>query len=159
MIIRGLIHNDTVECINLMDKYSFHAHYERDEAMWIQHLITTIVEANKGNPHHLAIGCFDDDEYLLGFLLGGSFKNYYNQSYVFDVKDCIIEEEKGKLLSAKVAVKLFDNMIEHVKKHGGIHWRADSIRDGHAGIQYCEFLNRKYNAKIHYGVRGIIEGD
>jgi len=156
-MIRGLTHNDTVECINLMDKYSFHAHYERNEAIWIQHLIQHIIEYNKENPHYLAIGDWDSDGYLNGFLLGSSFKNYYNQSFVFDVKDVIIEEEKGKLISGKTAIKLFDTMIDHVKKHGGKHWRADSVRDGHAGLQYCEFLNRKYNAKVHYGVRGIIE--
>ena len=157
MNIRGLTHNDTVECINLMNKYSFHAHYERDEAMWIKYFIEHVIESNKDNPHYLALGCFDDDGYLLGFLIGSSFKNYYNQSFVFDVKDCIIDEERGKLLAAKTAMKLFNEMIAHVKKHGGKHWRADSIRDGHDGLQYCEFLSRKYKAKLHYGVRGIIE--
>ena len=154
-MIRGLGHNDTVECIELMNKYSFHAHYERDEAYWIQHLIQHIVEANKGNPHYLAIGDWDSDGYLNGFMLGGSFKNYYNQAYVMDVKDCIIEEEK---FSPRVAIRLFDAMIEHTKKHGGMHWRADSIRDGKAGLDYCKFLNKKYNAHIHHGVRGIIGG-
>ena len=152
-MIRGLTHNNTVECIELMNRYSFHAHYERDEAMWIQHLINHIVEANKSNPHYLAIGDWDNDGYLKGFLLGGSFKNYYNQSYVFDVKDCILEETK---FAPRSALRLFNYMIEHVKKHGGKHWRADSIRDGDAGLQYCEFLNKKYGAKIHHGVRGII---
>ena len=156
MTIRGLTHNDTVECVNLMNSYSFHAYYERDEAMWVQHLLTHIIESNKNNPHYLALGCFDTDGYLVGFLLGGSFKNYYNQAFVFDVKDCIIDEERGKLTSGKTAMKLFDGMIEHIKKHGGYHWRADSIRDGHAGLQYCEFLNKRYGAKIHHGVRGNI---
>ena len=153
-MIRGLTHNDAVECINLMNKYSYHAHYERNETMWIQHFLHHIVEANKGNPHYLAIGDWDKDEYLNGFLIGGSFKNYYNQSYVFDVKDCILEEEK---FPARSALRLFNYMTEHVKKHGGKHWRADSIRDGDAGKQYCEFLSKKYNAKLHHGVRGIIE--
>ena len=152
-MIRGLSHNDVVECVNLMDKYSFHAHYERNEAMWIQHLINHIVEANKGNPHYLAIGDFDSDEYLNGFMLCGSFKNYYNQSYVMDVKDCILEEEKQPMRSA---IRLFNYMIEHTKKHGGIHWRADSIRRGDAGLKYCQFLSKKYNAHIGYNVRGII---
>lgn len=154
-MIRGLTHNDTVECIQLMNKYSFHAHYERDEALWIQHLLKHIIEANKNNPHYLAIGDWDEDGYLNGFLLGSSYVNYYNQKYVMDVKDCIIEEEK---FGPRIAIRLFNAMEEHVKKHGGKHWRADSIRDGDAGLKYCEFLNRKYNAKIHYGVRGIIEG-
>ena len=152
-MIRGLTHNDTVECIQLMNKYSFHAHYERDEAMWITHLINHIVEANKGNPHFLAIGDWDKDGYLNGFMLGGAFKNYYNQAYVMDVKDCILEEDKSP---ARTAIRLFDAMIEHTKTHGGIHWRADSIRDGDAGKKYCDFLVRKYGAKLHHNVRGII---
>lgn len=152
-MIRGLTHNDTVECINLMNKYSFHAHYERDEAIWIKHFINHVIEYNKGNPHFLAIGDFDSDEYLNGFLIAGSFRNYYNESYVMDVKDCILEEEK---FPARSAMRLFDAMIEHVKKHGGKHWRADSIRDGHFGQKYCEFLCKKYDAKLHHGVRGII---
>jgi len=41
-----------------------------------------------------------------------------------------IEEEKGKLMAGKTAMRLFNAMIDHVKKHGGKHWRADSIRDG-----------------------------
>ena len=154
--MRGLRTNDTVDCINLMNKYSFHAHYERDEAAWITHLIQHITEQNKGNPHFIALGDFDEDEYLNGFLLGSTFNNYYSQSFVMDVKDCILEEEKQPVRSA---IRLFNGMIDHVKKHGGMHWRADSIRDGDAGLKYCQFLNKKYDAKIHYGVRGIIKGD
>lgn len=152
-MVRGLTHNDTVECIQLMNKYSYHAHYQRDEAMWIQHLINHIVEYNKGNPHFLAIGDFNSDGYLDGFMLCGSFKNYYNQQFVMDVKDCILEEESRPLHSA---IRLFNYMIEHTKKHGGIHWRADSIRGGEMGEKYCKFLVKKYGAVLHHNVRGII---
>ena len=152
-MIRTLTQNDVVECINLMNKYSYHAHYERNEAVWIQHFIHHVVEANNNNPHYIAFGDYDEDEYLNGFIIGGTFKNYYNNGFVMDVKDCILEEEKQPLRSA---IRLFNAMTDHVKKHGGIHWRADSIRDGDAGLKYAQFLNRKYNAKIHYGVRGII---
>ena len=155
-MIRGLNNNDVVECIQLMNKYSFHAHYERNEAVWITHLIQHITEQGKDNPHYIALGDFDDDGYLNGFLLGSTFTTYYNNSFVMDVKDCILEEEKQPLRSA---IRLFNAMIAHVKKHGGIHWRADSIRDGHDGLKYCQFLNKKYDAKIHYGVRGLIKRD
>ncbi len=138
-----------------MDKYSFHAHYERDEAAWIQTLINHIVESNKGYPHFLAIGDFDSDGNLLGFMTCSSFKNSYNNAYVMDVRDCILDEERKPIHSA---IRLFNTMIEHVKKHAGVHWRADSIRSGDAGLKYCEFLNRKYGAVIHHSVRGIIGG-
>lgn len=151
-MIRMLTHNDTVQCINLMDRYSHHAHYERDEAAWIQVLINHIVESNKGNPHFLAIGDFDGDT-LNGFMTCSSFKNSYNNAYVMDVRDCILDEDKRPL---HTAIRLFNTMMDHVKKHGGIHWRADSIRDGEEGKKYCDFLVRKYGAKLHHNVRGII---
>ena len=153
-MIQTLKHNDAVECINLMNKYSFHAHYERDETLWIEHLLNHIKEANLKNPHFMAIGDFNSDGYLDGFLLGSTFNNYYNKKYVMDIKDCILEEDNK--LNVRTAIRLFNAAMDHIKEHGGIHWRADSIRDGEAGLRYAEFLNKKYNAKIHYGVRGII---
>lgn len=153
-MIRKLRHNDAVDCISLMDKYSFHAHYERDETLWIEHLLNHIKEANKDNPHFIALGDYDDDGYLLGFLLGSTFTNYYNKKYVMDIKDVILEEDNKA--NVRTAIRLFNAAIEHIKSNGGIHWRADSVRDGDAGLKYAEFLSRKYNAKVHYGVRGII---
>ena len=137
-----------------MDKYSYHAHYERDEAAWIEHLLQHIKEANKNNPHYIAIGDFHNEHFLAGFLLGSTFSNYYNKKYVMDFKDVILEEDFKQ--PVKAAIRLFDAAIAHTKQHKGTHWRADSVRTGDDGFKYVKFLNKKYGATIHYGVRGII---
>ena len=81
-MIRGLTNNDVVECIQLMNKYSFHAHYERNEAVWITTLDSTYNwNKDKDNPHYIALGDFDDDGYLNGFLLGSTFTTYYNNKF------------------------------------------------------------------------------
>ena len=125
--------------------------YEYNEAFWIQHLVTHIIKVQEDNPHYVAFGDFDETDDLQGFLIGSTFKNYYDQMYVMDVKDCIVDKTK---MNAFVVTRLFDAMFEHVKSHGGIYWRADSIHHSSDTLRYSEFLAKKYNGHLHVGVKG-----
>ena len=128
--------------------------YERNERSWILHLSKHIEEQNSGNPNYLAIGEFSDEGELKGFMLASSFINYYSQDVVMDVKDCIVNH---KLNTVFIATRLFDYMIDHVRKHGGTHWRADSIRSNKQAVKYTKFLAKKYDAIPFYGVHGRID--
>ena len=48
-------------------------------------------------------------------------------------------------------------MLEHIKKHGGKHWRADSVRSEEEALKYGRFLQKRYNAELHVSVRGVIQ--
>ena len=47
-------------------------------------------------------------------------------------------------------------MVEHTKKHGGKHWRADSVRGESDSFKYGELLKRRYNAEVSASIRGVI---
>jgi hypothetical protein len=165
-MIRTIGHNDVVDVILLMKKSleSISAHkcmadYDRDEATWIQFLINAIKEQAAGNPNFLVIGDFELDykkSNLKGFLLAASFKTHYNERTIMDVKDCIIDPD---IKPTYTVVRLFNDMIEHVKKHGGTRWRADSIRDETQNKNYNKLLSLKYNADINYSAHGKIGED
>jgi len=95
-----------------------------------------------------------EKDYINGFMLASAFQNYYTQEWVMDVKDCIVDHDYH---NGRAVVRLFDHMINHVREHGGKHWRADSIRASDKAEEYALFLQRKYGAIPFSGVHGKIE--
>ena len=86
-------------------------------------------------------------------MLCSAFKNYYTQQWVMDVKDCIVDHDNSNLYTVK---RMFDYMMEHIREHGGKHWRADSIRAFQDCERYAEFLKRFYNAEASLSMRGEV---
>jgi hypothetical protein len=156
-MIKLIEDNNVFEAISLMNKstndnqYEF---YERNEAVWIEYFLSLVKKQKEGSPHALVIGDYDKTNKLRGFLSALSFINYYNNQYVMDVKDCIVNNDYN---NAFVVYRLFDTMIAHTKKHGGKHWRADSVRDEDKAMEYGRFLQKRYNSKLHVSVRGEIQ--
>ena len=156
-MIRLIEDNDTFEAIKLMRRYTINNGdffgFEYNEAIWIKFFLN-IVEQQKKDPNYLAIGHYTDGV-LTGFLTASTFQNYYNNQWVMDVKDCVVNIDNKN--NAFIVYRLFDYMIEHIKKHGGKHWRADSIRTEEDAIKYSRFLQKRYNSVMNISVRGVIE--
>ena len=155
-MIRLIEDNDTFDAIQLMRRYTINNGdffgFEYNEASWMRYFLD-IVEQQKTNPHYLAIGDFTEHN-IVGFLTATSYVNHYDNRYVMDVKDCIVNLENKN--NAFVVYRLFDAMIEHTKKHGGKHWRADSARGESDSFKYGEVLKRRYNCQISASIRGVI---
>ena len=155
-MIKKIGDNEVLAAIKLMDKtidgkdYG----YKRNEAVWIRFFVSLVEKQNKEDPHVLVIGDYDDNGTLRGFLSAATFNNYYTQEYVMDVKDCIVDHDRKN--NAFVIYRLFDAMIDHVKKHGGRYWRADSIRSEQEAMDYGRFLQHRYNARLHVSLRGEV---
>jgi hypothetical protein len=149
--------NMMMECLRLMDKSTEdndYQPYEKNERCWIEHFSTHVREQKNGNPKYLAIADVNvEKDYINGFMLASAFQNYYTQEWVMDVKDCIVDHD---FKNGRTVIRLFDHMINHVKEHGGKHWRADSIRDPENAQGYAEFLQRKYGAIPFSGVHGTV---
>ena len=153
-MIKRIEDNDVFEAIQLMNKSTqenTYGGYERNEAVWISFFLN-IVAKQKESPHYLAIGEYQDGK-LVGFLLASTFKSYYNNCYTMDVKDCIVNKDTA---SPFTVTKLFDEMIQHTKMHGGLRWRADSIRAEEHSEKYVKLLSKKYGADIYYSAHGEI---
>lgn len=158
-MIRKLEQNDVLEAANLMDKTNmddyFHG-YDRNEAVWIKFFIELVQGQLQGDPNYLAVGSFDSDGKMVGFLTAKTFNNYYTNEPIMDVKDCIIDPaNEGR--NGFIVARLFDYMIEHTKSHGGSQWRADSIHSFAKAEKYAKFLQKRYDAAIHTSVRGVIK--
>ena len=154
-MIKLIEDNMVLEAINLMNvsvKMEKYIGWERNESAWISYFLGLVDRQNKKDPHALVIGDYKEGK-LRGFLSACSFINYYNNSYVMDVRDCIVDHNYN---NAFVIYRLFDYMVEHTKKHGGKTWRADSVRPGKEGTDYAKFLNKRYNTDTHVSVRGLI---
>lgn len=148
--------NDVLEAINLMNASVDMEQYKdrkRNESAWINYFLN-LVEKQKESPHALVIGDYDKENKLKGFLSACSFVDYYNNQYIMDVKDCIVDHRYN---NAFTVYRLFDYLEEHVKKNNGTSWRADSIRSEKEGQAYAKFLAKRYNTKTHVSVRGIIQ--
>jgi len=156
-VIKEIEDNDVFEAIQLMKKYvnqnkEFYG-FNYNEAVWIKFFLTIVEEQRKENPHYIALGSYKNDK-LNGFLTASSYINYYDNNYVMDVKDCIIDLDNKN--NAYIIYRLFDEMIACVKENGGKHWRADSVRNFDDAIAYGKLLNKRYKAKINVSVRGEI---
>ena len=154
-MIKLIEDNNVFEAIQFMKNYTidngeFYG-FEYNEAVWIKYFLE-IVEQQKHSPHYLAIGYYNKE--LKGFLTAQSYNNYYNNKYIMDVKDCIVNLQNKN--NAYIVYKLFDAMIEHTKKHGGKHWRADSVRGESDSLRYGKLLAKRYNAKLNTSIRGVI---
>mgnify|MGYP003142767427 CR=1 FL=1 len=154
-MIRLIEDNNVFEAIQFMKNYTvdngeFYG-FEYNEAVWIKYFLE-IVEQQKHSPHYLAIGYYNNG--LKGFLTAQSYNNYYNNKYVMDVKDCIVNLQNKN--NAYIVYKLFDEMIKHTKLNGGMLWRADSVREGSQSLKYGKLLKHRYNAEMYTSVRGII---
>jgi len=150
-MIKLIEDNSVLEAIQLMDKSTKHNNYigyDRNEAIWITYFLSLVEKQKKGSPHALVIGDYTDKGVLRGFLSAATFSNYYNNEWVMDVKDCIVDHDYN---NAFVVYRLFDAMIDHVRKHGGKHWRADSIRGEQEALDYGRF-----NAALHVSVKGVV---
>ena len=144
------------ECIKLMHKSTEdnnYKAYDRNERCWIQHLAHHIEKQKENSPYYLAIGDYASDNSLRGFMLASAFQTFYTEEYVMDVKDCIVNQDYN---NAFTVTRLFNYMVDHIRKHGGTHWRADSIRTSNKAFEYTEFLAKKYNATPFYGVHGRV---
>jgi len=154
-MIKLIEDNNIFEVLKLMNKSTEQNNYylfERNENRWISFLLNVIKEQNKSNPHYLAIGDYVNNE-LKGFLLANSFVNHYNNNVIMDVKDCIVDLENK---NAYTVIRLFDYLMDHIRKHGGKSWRADSIRAYEDTKKYTKLLQLKYNADIFYSAHGTI---
>ncbi len=154
-MIKLIEDNNVFEAIQFMKNYTvdngeFYG-FEYNEAVWIKYFLE-IVEQQKHSPHYLAIGYYNNG--LKGFLTAQSYNNYYNNKYVMDVKDCIVNLKNNN--NAYIVYKLFDKMIKHTKLNGGMLWRADSVREGSQSLKYGKLLKHRYNAEMYTSVRGII---
>jgi hypothetical protein len=156
-MIKLIEDNDVVEAINLMNVSVNMEDYKdrkRNEAVWISYFLSLIKKQKEGSPHALVIGDYAKDNQLRGFLSAASFVDFYNNTYIMDVKDCIVDHNYN---NAFTVYRLFDYMIDHTKKNGGSSWRADSIRPEEEGKAYAKFLGKRYNTKTHVSVRGMIQ--
>ena len=161
-MIKKIQKNNVLEALNLFNDYvevnkdsPSISMYDRNEAAWINYFVTAVNEQEKSNPHYLVIGDYDNG--LQGFILATSFQNYYNNQYVMDVKECAVSSSCAKPIWT--VTKLFNEVMSHVKKHGGKYWRADSIRLHEESLKYGKLLEKKYKGVIHFSVNGIIKGD
>ena len=155
-MIKLIEDNTVLDCINLMhtstkDKTFFG--YEGNQAIWITFFLGLVKRQKEKDPHALVIGDYKDNQ-LRGFLSACTFVNYYNNTYTMDVKDCIVDHNYN---NAFTIYRLFDYMIDHLKKYGGKNWRADSVRSGQEGLDYAAFLQKRYNTDTHVSVRGVIQ--
>jgi hypothetical protein len=156
-MIKLIEDNDVLEAIKLMDKSTKNKTffgYDSNQAIWISFFLGLVNRQKENDPHALVIGDYDENKKLRGFLSASTFSNSYNNQWVMDVNDCIVDHD---YVNAFTIYRLFDYMIKHLKKHGGKHWRADSIRSGEEGIKYAKFLEKRYNTETHVSVRGVIQ--
>jgi hypothetical protein len=156
-MIKLIEDNNMYECVQLMQKSmqdNNYQPYDRNERCWMQHLATHIQKQGEGSPMYLAIGDYASCGSLRGFMLANAYSNFYTQEWVMDVVDCIVDHNYN---NAFTVTRLFNYMLDHVKKHGGKYWRADSIRAGDKAVEYTEFLAKKYNAIPFHGVHGRID--
>lgn len=154
-MIKKIGDNDVYEAIQLMNKSTKdndYFGYDRNEAVWIKYFLSLVERQRQEDPHVLVIGDYANNK-LKGFLSASTFSNYYTEEWVMDVKDCIVDHDYN---NAFVVYRLFDAMIAHVKKHGGKHWRADSVRGEQEALNYGRFLQHRYNAALHVSVRGVL---
>ena len=153
-MIKRLEDNDVFEAIKLMNKSTQENSYnntERNEAKWISFFINVVTQ-QKDNPNYLAIGDYRNNK-LTGFLLANTFVGHYNDDPIMDVKDCIVDSDNS---NSYTVIRLFDSMIDHVRKHNGKKWRADSIRTHKDTWKYAKLLKLKYNAELFYAAHGNI---
>jgi len=153
-MIKRLEDNNVFEAIQLMNKSTqenSYNNYTRNEANWISFLIN-MIDKQKDNPNYLAIGNYKDNK-LTGFLLAHTFISHYNNDPIMDVKDCIVDSDNS---NAYTVIQLFDSMIEHIRKHKGKRWRADSIRNQEDTWKYAKLLKLKYNAELFYSAHGNV---
>ena len=161
-MIKKIQRNNVLEALNLFNNYVESnkdspsvSMYDRNEAAWISYFVNAVNEQEKGSPHYLVIGDYKDG--LQGFILATSFQNYYNNQYVMDVKECAVNPDYKQPLW--VVTRLFNEVMSHIKKHGGKYWRADSIRLHEDSLKYGKLLEKKYGGVMHFSVNGIIKGD
>lgn len=154
-MIKRILDNDVFEAIKLMNKSTNdndYKGYERNESVWISYFLS-LVQKQKESPHALVIGYYNDNK-LKGFLSASTFNNYYNNEWIMDVKDCIVD--KDNTTNGLIVRALFNKLMEHIKKNGGKYWRADSVQDEEHALKYGRFLEKHYNGRIQISVRGKI---
>ena len=161
-MIRKLHSNDTIKTITLMNEYieankdsPSISMLDRKESVWVSYLVNAIHEQLSNNPHYIVVGDFDNNNNLNGFILAASFQSYYNNSTIMDIKDCVVKP--GDKNGAYIVVRLFNEVMNHIKQYGGKHWRADSIRVNEDSLKYGKFLQKKYGGVIHFSINGIIK--
>jgi len=152
--------NDLLEASILMSDTefvdSYHGYY-RNELVWSQRTINTIAGQLSGDPSYLAIKYVNKDGKMVAFMTASVYADGYTGESIMDVHDMIVDYKAGKKTNAKSVGACFDYMIEHVKKHGGKGWRADSIHSYEQSKGYAEFLQKKYGCAIRFSARGVIE--
>jgi|TARA_E500000305_G_C4009753_1_gene232033 predicted RecB family nuclease len=155
-MIKLLSNNDTFKVITLMNNYvdtgQNHIGLNRNEAAWIEFYLNILKEQNINNPHYFAAGDFEKDE-LRGFLLASTYSSHYNHEVIMDVKDCIVDLNYN---TTYTVIRLFNSLMEHIKKYKGVRWRADSIRAEEHTKKYANLLKLKYNAEIYFSAHGKI---
>tara|TARA_Y100001973_G_C5067214_1_gene265694 strand:+ start:260 stop:736 length:477 start_codon:yes stop_codon:yes gene_type:complete len=156
-MIRAIGQNDVWEAILLMKQSTEEHDYptlptEYTESVWLGYLCSLVERQHKKDPNVLVLGYYDNN--LKGFLTAETFVCFYNNKAVMDVKDCIVK--KNYKYNGKVVHELFTHMINHTKKHGGKHWRADSIQTYDDALRYGKFLEKRFNGNLYVSVRGKI---
>jgi len=157
-MIRAIGQNDVLEAVLLMKQSTEEHNYptlstEYVESVWVGYLCNLVERQHKKDPNVLVLGYYDNN--LKGFLTAESFKCFYNNEVIMDVKDCIVK--KNYKYNGKVVHELFTHMINHTKEYGGKYWRADSIQGFDEALRYGKFLEKRFKGNIHISVRGSIE--
>ena len=137
-----------------VDKHQYYHGYPRNELAWITFFTSIIKGVQAGDVNYFAAGEYTQG-HLNGFITAKSFQTYYTNDIIMDVKDCIVDPDRDSNIFT--VIKLFDAMLDHVKKHGGRHWRADSVHNEQDAMRYAQFLKKKYGAAIHTSARGVID--
>lgn len=151
--------NDILEASNLMsDTWNMDEYqgYERNEGYWIQGLLEIVAKQASGDPNYLAIQVKGQDGQMRAFMTCTVYYESYSGKPVMDVRDMIVDYEKGRQQNAEDVITCFTHMTDYCKQNNIIDWRADSIHSAKHAQSYAQFLDKNFNGYIRYGFRGTL---
>jgi len=168
IFIRNISDNDICQLISLCEKvFGPQAKgpnkdglgYGYNEYVWISNTLNLYQQAKDPASGCIAIGGYDGDK-LLGFLTANYFSNWYDGSYVADLKDVCTDMTYEKY--HEVFEKLFNQFINHYAELGITNWRADTIRaKGDAGLKFGNYIKKRFskesNIVLNTSVRGVFK--
>lgn len=169
MIIRNITDNDICQLIALCEKENKPRAvgenkdglgYNYNEYMWITNTLNLYQQAKDSMSGNLCIGAFNDEGVMLGFLTASVFSNWYDGSYIADMKDVCTDMTHENY--HEVFEKLFNEFIHHYASHGITNWRADSIRaKDDNGLKFGSYIKKVFGKEndivLNTSVRGVFK--